>query len=228
MRASHSTSPNAKLRSGCSGLIERSSISPDSASRQHLGHDLARACLDHHPVALAHVRAGLDDQHVAIAVERQHGIALNLQAKELSVCAPAVRSDPSPDRPESRHRRRSRRHRPGQSLSAERRMCAPARSGLVHRRLAFDEAQKLVERGIGRLDDLGQRLGGRPARPAVGGSALGLVEGGGVEPRALGQPGGGKRIVVRPARRWRPRPGRARASSWSCVGKQEKIPCRLI
>ena len=35
--------------------------------------------LHDNPVATAHAGAWLDNQHVAVAIERQHGIALNLQ-----------------------------------------------------------------------------------------------------------------------------------------------------
>ena len=51
----------------------------------------------------------------------------------------------------------------------------------------FNKSKRVTPDGRERL---GHRFGGWPARPALGGNALGLVEGGRIEARLLGKPGG--------------------------------------
>jgi polar amino acid transport system substrate-binding protein len=53
--------------------------------QQHLGHHLAIPGLHHDAVSAANLRAGFDDQHVPVAVERHHGIALDLQSVDASL-----------------------------------------------------------------------------------------------------------------------------------------------
>jgi len=64
-------------------------------------------------------------------------------------------------------------------------------------RLRRDERREVVERGPGRRQHLGDALGGGPARAAFAGHPLGFIEGGGIEPGALGQPGRGKAVAAR-------------------------------
>ena len=142
MRAIHSTSPVGNCAVGMLGIERDSSIVFGVLALKHLGHHLAGMRLDDDAVACDLWRCGCDDQHVAVAVERQHGIALHLQRiGAFGRLAPAVRPGPSPGRPESRHRRRSRRRRPARSRAAERRSAAPARPVAALARLPSTSAK---------------------------------------------------------------------------------------
>src|SRR5664279_1568461 len=57
-------------------------------------------------------------------------------------------------------------------------------------RAVADQLHEAVDRTVGGGERLGDRFGGRPALAAVGGDALGFVEGGGVEAGTFGQPRG--------------------------------------
>jgi len=57
-------------------------------------------------------------------------------------------------------------------------------------RAIADQPHEGLDRGAGRSERLRERFGRGPAFAAVGGHALGLVEGGGIEARPLGKPRG--------------------------------------
>src|SRR5262245_27280986 len=55
--------------------LDRSGALPE----EHLGHDLAFTGPDDDAIVAPHLRPRLDDQNVAVAVERHHAVALHLE-----------------------------------------------------------------------------------------------------------------------------------------------------
>ena len=180
IRATHSTSDVASVRSGCVALSDCSSSVFGGLACELLDHHLAVFGLDHHAVAAPHLTRRRNHDHVALAVDRLHRRAGNLQRIGMCVIdrgqrdlVPAL-ADRKPaiveitaragfGEPDQRHRLRHRPH------------------------AVVDQRNEGLEARAGGVERLGYGLGRGPARPAVGRDALGLVEGGRVEPGALGK-----------------------------------------
>ena len=83
MRAIHSMSRTLNVRPGWAGLSEASSTRACGLLQQDLGHHLAVGGLDDDAIALPAGGIARHDQPVAVAIERHHGIAGDLQGKDV-------------------------------------------------------------------------------------------------------------------------------------------------
>ena len=152
------------------------------AALQFLDHHLAAGGLHHHAVAAADRRARRHHDDVAVAVSGLHRIAGDLQRIGVLVVG-----------------RRQRHLVPAlagrktavvEIAAAAGLREAEQRHRLQAARAVADQLHEGVDRGIGRSQRLGDQFGRWPALAAVGGDALGFVEGGGVEAGAFGEPRG--------------------------------------
>ncbi len=143
-------------------------------AQELLGHDLALAGSDHDAVAAADAGRGRDDDLVAVAIDRRHAVAADLQGIGRGI-AQIGKVDLLPA---AAH---------GISRVVEK--SGGTRLGIADHRQAAHEAggptaQQSDEIGhglVGGGEDFGNALGRGPARLALAGHALALVEGGGVE-----------------------------------------------
>ncbi len=183
------------MRPGCSGLSDISSIVRGCLPRQHLAitspsrvrtttRSLRRTCAPGSTISTSRRDKAASCCRPALPAHRRRAYGREAE----------IPPRPNPGRRESRHRRKSRRRRLGKAEQRNGRHLR--RKGAVRQAhassRALQERHELFDRGAGGFEDLVDRFRRGPALAAVGGAALGLVEGGGVEPRLARQAGRGQ------------------------------------
>ena len=149
---------------------------------QLFGHHFAGAGFHHHAVAAPEIARGRNQDAIAVAIDRQHGIARDLQRIGMRV-GDIGKSDFLPAAAGGKAgiveiARLSRLRQADQGHGPDARRAAPA---------VRCQSDKILQAGARGGQHLGQAFGGGPAQLSVGGAPLALVEGGGVQPGKLGQ-----------------------------------------
>ena len=185
MRAIQATSLRDSSRGGYFGLSEISSTMRAFIRPICLASIFAADRLGHHTIALAHRRAGRNDNAVARAIERLHRIAGDFEGID-RVGLDAGEADLVP-------------------AIAHRKACiveiafiaglGEAKKGRGPAGAAFGEGCKVLDRRADSAKRLGQAFGGEPARRAIGVVALGLVERGRVKTGAAGKARGAEAVA---------------------------------
>ena len=219
MRAIHSMSFMSICRGGCAGLSECSSTCLARLPGKDLGHHLAVAGLDHHAVAAPHLFGGRHHNAVAIAIQRQHGIAGDLERVDAVFARPgqlhlvpalAGRKPAASKKPPAPACAR-----PSNGTIAPR----ECRSELQEGAAARQEGVKALAR---RVEHFGDALGRRPALAPVLADPLGAIEGRRIEPGQLGEARGREAVAAWPEHRSRPK--------WRCAtacGGRSKETCPI-
>ena len=148
-----------------------------------LDHHLAVLGLDHDAVAFAHGRGRRHHDDVAVAVGRLHRVAGDFQRVGVFV-GDRGEGDLFPAFADRETAVVEIAAGAGLGEADQRHI------GNSHLAAVGDQVDEGVDLGAGGGQRLGHRFGGRPARPAFRGDALGFVEGGRVEARLLGETGG--------------------------------------
>ena len=190
-RAIQAISATWTMRSGWLGLSDSNSIVPGGLAAQFLGQHFAAGQPHHDAVAFADAGGGRHDQHVAIAVERFHRIALHFEG-ESAILTEIGKLDFFPARPAGGHAFL------GEEPARARLGHADQRHhGARHAFPSFDEAKEIVQRRIGGREHLRYGFGGGPALAPVRPDPLRAVEARGVEPRTARETRSGESMAFR-------------------------------
>ena len=183
MRAIQSISWTANWREH---RIDRAELDRSGgAALKDLRHHLTLRGSHDDAISTPHGRARRDDDRVAIAIERLHGLAGHLERIDGLVEMPGKRDFiPAMAGRKTGIVEETTPTGLGEPQEGNRNRPVATRDHLWSAALAFDERSEFVECGTCRVDDLRDRLRRRPPRTSIMALTLGLVEGRRIEPRA--------------------------------------------